>query len=352
MKVKTDCRHFKGDIPCQPHKKHGVHCQDCSYYKKSNTSILIIKLGAAGDVIRTTPILHKLAAEYSNAEITWLTNYPVFVPQMYVQNILEWNLQNLIWLQNRKFDLLLNLDKDKHALGLAQSVPAEQKIGYLPNSCGRCVPANENARHKWLTGLFDDVNRENTKSYPQEIFEICGWNFNQEKYILELPEFEPVLELSETSKIIGLNTGCGARWHTRLWGEENWQKLADALAAEGFLPLLLGGKQEDKLNRKIAAASAAVYLGTFSLANFIHLVNRCSLVVTSVTMTLHIAIALEKKLVVLNNIFNKNEFEMYGLGKILQPDKPCLGCYKNSCTEPCMETISPQMVLQNIEALL
>lgn len=352
MKVKTACRHFKGDIPCQPHKEYGVHCSECAYYEKIDHSILIIKLGAAGDVIRTTPILHKISKEFPKAEITWLTDYPEFVPKRYVQNILAWNLQNVIWLQNREFDLLLNLDKDKPALGLAESVQAEQKIGYLPNNTGKCVPADENAKYKWLTGLFDDVNRKNTKSYPQEIFEICDWKFNQEKYILELPTYEPVFELSQTKKIIGLNTGCGTRWQTRLWGEENWQKLADSLAAEGFLPLLLGGKQEDELNRRIAAASPAVYLGAFSLANFIHLVNRCSLVVTSVTMTMHIAIALEKRLVVLNNIFNKNEFEMYGLGKILEPDKPCLGCYRNSCPEPCLKTISPQTVLQAIEELL
>ena len=314
--------------------------------------MLIMKLGAAGDVIRTTPILYKLLENYPDAEITWLTNFPVFVPKMYVQNILEWNMENVLWLQNREFDLLLNLDKDKHALGLARSIESDQKMGYLPNSSGRCVPANENANHKWLTGLFDDVNRSNKKSYPQEVFEIGGWQYNQEKYILELPTPEPVFELPQNKKIIGLNTGCGLRWQTRMWGEQNWQKLANALSAKGYVPLLLGGRQENEMNSRIAAASAAVYLGTFSLADFIHLVNRCSLVVTSVTMTLHIAIALEKKLVLLNNIFNKNEFEMYGLGKILQPDKSCLGCYKNSCPEPCMETISPQMVLQTITELL
>jgi heptosyltransferase-2 len=39
------------------------------------------------------------------------------------------------------------------------------------------MPANQRAMHKYLTGLFDDVNKANTKNYLQEIFEICGMNF-------------------------------------------------------------------------------------------------------------------------------------------------------------------------------
>jgi heptosyltransferase-2 len=70
-------------------------------------------------------------------------------------------------------------------------------------------------------------------------------------------------------------------------------------------------------------------------------------------MTMHIAIAFEKKIVLFNNIFNKHEFELYGLGKILEPeDKDCLGCYKNSCEFECMSTISPQRVLSVIDELI
>ena len=68
---------------------------------------------------------------------------------------------------------------------------------------------------------------------------------------------------------------------------------------------------------------------------------------------MHIAIALGKKIVLLNNIFNKNEFELYGLGEILQPEgKDCLGCYKNSCEEKCMSTISPNLVFKAVQKLL
>ena len=54
MIFNPDCLHFKGHIPCKPHKQHGYHCADCPSYEKATKRILIIKLGAIGDVIRTT----------------------------------------------------------------------------------------------------------------------------------------------------------------------------------------------------------------------------------------------------------------------------------------------------------
>ena len=67
---------------------------------------------------------------------------------------------------------------------------------------------------------------------------------------------------------------------------------------------------------------------------------------------MHIAIGLEKKIILLNNIFNEHEFELYGLGKIIQPEVDCLGCYKTECSKNCMEMINPDRVIPEIGNLL
>ncbi|GAB6283123.1 MAG: hypothetical protein STSR0008_18790 [Ignavibacterium sp.] len=51
--------------------------------------------------------------------------------------------------------------------------------------------------------------------------------------------------------------------------------------------------------------------------------NNCDLVVTAVTMGMHLAIGLKKQLILFNNVFNKNEFYLYGRGEILEPDFDC-----------------------------
>ena len=83
--------------------------------KDGRFRILIIKLGELGDVIRTTPILHKLRKDYPDAEITWISNTPEFLPDI-VDCKLEFNNKNTLKLQAQEFDLLLNFDKEQESL--------------------------------------------------------------------------------------------------------------------------------------------------------------------------------------------------------------------------------------------
>ena len=78
----SDCIHFRGDLPCAPHKRAGYHCATCPEYHVQEGRILIIKLGATGDVIRTTPLIHKLRETYPDHAIHWLTYSPEVVPAM------------------------------------------------------------------------------------------------------------------------------------------------------------------------------------------------------------------------------------------------------------------------------
>jgi heptosyltransferase-2 len=119
----------------------------------------------------------------------------------------------------------------------------------------------------------------------------------------------------------------------------------------GYGVLLLGGEQEHEKNKEIASFSKASYLGYFPLNDFCGLIDQCNLIVTCVTMALHIAIGLNKKIVLFNNIFNKNEFELYGLGTIVEPDIDCKGCFRQSCDKECMKLITTETVLGKIQQL-
>jgi heptosyltransferase-2 len=70
-------------------------------------------------------------------------------------------------------------------------------------------------------------------------------------------------------------------------------------------------------------------------------------------MMMHIATALKKKLVLMNTIFNPNEFELYGRGIIIGPEKKCDCYFGNTCVhdEPCMQTIQAKTILQAVQSL-
>src|SRR5208337_4411618 len=302
--VKTDCRYYRGAIPCLPHKSRGVHCSDCTEYQRLGKRLLIIKLGAVGDVMRTTPLLIRLKKEFPDAEITWLTYSPEVVPKGWVDNILDFSLPNITWLQQQHFDWIINLDKDREAIALAELLPASRKSGFKMNEYGKCIPMGTPAETlKWLTGIWDDVNQANTLNYMEEIFSICGYDFAGEEYIMPF-EGQSAQRFGKSVTVVGLNTGCGARWTTRLWPEERWSELASLLVAKGYETFLLGGPQEDYKNKKIAKLSGAKYPGVKPLTEFFELVDACDIVVTQVTMAAHVAIALKKYVILLNNIFN------------------------------------------------
>jgi heptosyltransferase-2 len=352
--LKFDCRHFRGDVPCKPHKEHGVHCideagDDCRYYDRTGRKVLIIKLGAIGDVIRTTPLLKKLKEVEPAAEIWWLTHTPEILPSG-IDRILTFTPQNLEVLHNVRFDVIYCLDKDREAGALCAGLSANRKKGFtLAN--GVCKPIDEAAEPKYLTGVFDDWSKLNRKSYQEETFEICGFQFSGEEYIMP-PLEEHKWKLPAKKRIVGLNTGCGGRWTSRLWPDASWVKLARKLKKAGYLPLLLGGEQEHAKNLRLAKQSGALYLGHFPLRKFMSEMDRCELIVTAVTMAMHLAIGLKKKMVLFNNIFNKYEFELYGRGEILEPDFECSCYYSPVCPNNCMQYLSVDTVFESCIRLL
>ena len=354
MTIKTDCFHFLGYIPCKPHKLHGYHCNSCPEYLKRDGRILVIKLAAAGDVIRTTPVLGPLKSEFPSHRIAWLSKYPDLLPKV-IDDPLSFSLESILWLRNTCFDLLINLDKDREACALAKEIKAGRKLGFILDDNGYCRPCDQGAsQDKFITGLFDDENRKNRLSYIEETMAMCGYEFQGEEYILDLPEARVDLKIPGTGSVIGLNTGCGSRWTSRLWPEKYWIELTRLLHDQGNRIMLLGGPEEDDKNARISEITKAYYPGCFSLEEFISVMDRCEVVVTAVTMAMHIAIGLKKKLVLFNNIFNPHEFELYGRGVILAPEQECTCFFQPTCTNEsfCMETLTPGTVLESINCLL
>ncbi len=354
--VKYDCRYFRGHIPCQPNKDHQAICPNCEHYSPVDKKILIIKLGAMGDVIRTTPLAVRFRKEYPNCHITWLTLSPAILPSQGIDTICKYNATSLFILQNRKFDIALNLDKEPEACLLLAKVEAKEKYGFTWEN-GHVAPATPKAKHKILTGFFDQLSQANTKSYLEEIFEICHFDFQGEKYLMDVPPQydqkwkELLREKARGKKVVGLNTGCGARWKTRLWPAKNWIALIRLLENAGYFPMVLGGPDEHEQNLIYQRETGVYYPGTYSLKEFIAISNNCDVIVSAVSMMMHIATALQRPLVLFNNIFNKHEYELYNNGEIVEPETGCECFYGTSCKRErhCMEDLPVQAVLNAVE---
>jgi len=352
--IKFDCKFFKGDIPCGPNKLRGKICDTCDEYSQIKKRILIIKLGAIGDVIRTTPLLVKYRSLFPGCHLSWLTSHPEILSAKYLDEIYMYNFSSVYQLKNAEFDIVVNLDKEQETCMLLNEINSKEKFGFTWSD-NHISAINKAAEDKLLTGLFDELSKENKKSYLREIFEICGFKFNGEPYLIETDnvyseKWNKLKEKASGEKIVGLNTGCGKRWQTRLWPEQYWIDLISRLKENNFFPVLLGGPDEHNGNLKYSEQTGAYYPGIFSLSEFICIVSKCDVIVTAVSMTMHIAIGLEKSLILMNNIFNKNEFELYGRGEIIEPDSGCDCYYGTVCkrNNHCMLDLKPQKLFEAV----
>lgn len=352
-KLRPDCRFFRGDLPCEPHRKSGKVCT-CDEYAPVTRRGVIVKLGAAGDVLRTTPLLRALDPLQTGTKILWVTHSPELMPPEACEAVKP-SAGLMARIASTEWDFCWNLDKDMEACSIASQVNAKERAGYALRD-GVPWPVDDRAVHKFISGLDNPYSKANTLSYVQEIFDIVGLPFRGEEYWLRQPaesSQRAAQEILPGEGWIGLNTGAGWRWPTRIWPEEHWVALIGALQAEGLKPVILGGPEEVELNNRLAAATGAPWPGVKSHDVFYAMVARCACLVTSVTQAMHLAIAARVPLVLFNNIFNPHEFELYGRGEIIGPPTPCDCFYDAVCKtgRDCVREITVQETLAAVRGV-
>lgn len=367
MILKTDCRFFKGDRPCDPHKEKGVKCNDCNYYKPISVKILIIKLDAVGDVLRTTSILKPLKNKYPESYIEWCTrrnSLELFKHNPFVDEVIAFEAESYFRISAEKYDMVINLDTSKLSSAIAANASAKEKIGFVLNKKG-FVEATSEAAQAWLEmSAFDDVKKSNTKSYQKIMYEILNLDFPVEPPMIQTDEKQKerinsrtfVKKISSENPVIGLNVGVGKKWPSKGWPLNKWQELINKLGNNKYNLLLLGGPEEvEFVNRLKNEFSYVIDTGCDnSLLEFAAIVDLCDLVVTADTLALHIGTALDKKIIALFGPTSANEIDLYGKGiKLISPDG-CNCYYKKFCSEAvsCVERITPEMVIEAIDSII
>ncbi|MDR3668402.1 MAG: glycosyltransferase family 9 protein [Ignavibacteriaceae bacterium] len=365
MILRTDCRHFPGDHPCIYNKLEGILCDKCSYYNPVSYKILIIKLDAIGDVLRTTSILHAIKKKYPDSHITWLTksaSKEIFKNNYVVDNIIFFedpDLSSRLFIE--EFDLLLSPDTSPASAALASAARAKEKKGYKMNQLGKVIPVDDRGI-EWLEmGAFDQFKKANKKSYQQIIHEILDLDYARGEIIINLDEKEKELRdrfyvdnhLDRYEFIIGINTGASHRWRFKQWRREGYQELISLLGERRNTAILLyGGYEEKEMNQNLKEKySKVINTGhTNNLREFFALTDLSDIMITGDTMALHAATALKKKVICLFGPTSSNEIEDYGRISKITPTMDCLVCYKQNCdfVPNCMDSISADIIYKSI----
>ena len=223
MEFKRDCKDFPGIFSCDTMTAEGYKdCEGCKFYDKVSKRILIIKLGAMGDVIRTTPLLPLIKKKYPDAHITWLVGEQS-KDLAKADRVLVYSLDNVLRLQNETFDVVFSLEIDVPGSAIANFVKAKEKYGFYLDKDGHPSCFNGSSKF-YLERVFSNyVNKNNNKTYQEMMAEIME---------LDYEKIEPVLNFDNEygedfvkknniqNKLIGIHMGSSPRWPSKVWAKE------------------------------------------------------------------------------------------------------------------------------------
>ncbi|MBI2647217.1 glycosyltransferase family 9 protein [Candidatus Woesearchaeota archaeon] len=318
--------------------------------------IIIIKLGAIGDVIRTTSILQGLKAKYKNCKIDWVTkkeSFDILSNNKLINNIYLINKNTKKVLEDKTYDLVISLDDDYEACELASSINSKRIIGaYVKNNFITYTKDSSLWFDMGLLSKFgkkkaDILKAKNKRTYQEIMYKMLDLDYKKQEPILVIDKksldfskkFSQKNNIKKSDTIIGINTGAGGRWEDKKLSIEKSAEIIDKLnnKIKNIKIILFGGPEEKERNEKIKILVKTKVIDAGcdnSLMEFASLVNLCNVLVTSDSLALHIGVALKKKIVVFFYVTSNKEIELYSRGiKIIGKGKDYCS-YKPKCDYP------------------
>jgi heptosyltransferase-2 len=313
--------------------------------------ILIVKLGAIGDVIRTTSLLAGLKEKFLPEGIDWLTlraARDVLLYNPFINRIITWEEREEL----KAYDLVIALEDDYEVCDFAAQIKAKKQIGcFVKGAKIAYTPSawfDMSAISKFGLEAANRLKQKNRRTFQQHMAQLLGVKFGPYVFNLTLDEIEygrqfvRDLGIGKRERVVGINTGAGKRWQLKALSIEKTIELVKRFTKElGVVSLILGGEEEKERNELICRETGMPNGGIHSLRNFASIINQCQLVVSSDSLAMHFAIALEKKVAAFFGPTSAYEIEMYGRGARVFADMACLLCYKKACDKKpsCMDLL-------------
>ncbi len=257
-------------------------------------TLLIVKLGAAGDVVRTTTILHL----FQGWEVDWLVGQEnrdlIPSPVRNVFTKVDQIPEGIV------YDRLINLEDDfEITKAVSTRVSSDYVFGAMLNEQGEISYTEDSSGwfdmsliSRYGIGKADQIKLANRRSYQEIVFESLGHPFSGEEYILPVPPRE-----SKLRGDIAVAPFAGKRWPMKNWA--HFDKLVNLLSKH-FTVNILPWRQ--------------------SLLEHISDISNHSLVICNDSLPMHLALGLQIPTVALFTCTSPWEIYDYGLlTKLISP---------------------------------
>jgi len=309
--------------------------------------ILIFKLGyteildkeqngrivSLGDVLRTTPILHK----YKENHVTWVTSEeakPLLINNPHINRLMTLDLINSLQLESEEFDKIINLEKVPGICALSDKIRARKvRYGFTFDTQTGEAEALDKAYEVLAVSFKPEYKKKNQRTFQELLFEMLGEKFKGEECILEYKS-----KVKEEYDV-GLNTQVGKKWPSKAWANKNWDKLESLLLEEG-----LNVTRQDKQSKNVLK----------DLYSYMDWISSSKIIVTNDSLGLHLGLAMKKHVLGLFGPTSYKEICFYERGKAIMPSntQECFPCFEPVCEkgiDSCINLITPEKVFQEVK---
>jgi len=328
--------------------------------------ILIIKLGAIGDVVLATPSLRAIRKHFPNAQLTLLVGRDaVELVQNcpYLDDLVVYDpsrkdrrgsrrLRLSSELRRRGFDRVIDLQNNKTSQLLSYLSLAPKRYGFdrgpfrfLVNfkikDPGAMPPVEHQGKLLSLLGIqeMDPTLEVWTRPKDEEAVD----RFLHQEW------------LAGNEPLVGVNLGGSPRWETKRWPVEYIAALCDRLAQDRIRVVVTGSEREKALLQKLLSqvrTKPIVAVGKTNLPELACLIRRCRAFVTVDSAPMHIAASVNVPVIAFFGPTDpRRHFPPTEKGTVLNKKVKCHPCYRCRCPIGliCMTQIKPEEVYRELK---
>ena len=312
--------------------------------------ILIIKLGALGDVINTLPAVIRLKHHF-HAEIHWLVaplslplilNHPaVDKTIVFDRNEKQRIKKTLTTLRRDHYDLTIDFQRTLKSGFFCMAARTGQRLGFDKKRCKELtwlfpftrISPNDPGKHM-LDQYLDFCDHLKIPESPVE------WNISIHPFSREaLPRRYMVLNIGATKK-------------ANLWATEKFTILADLIYQKlGMTTVITGGPEDvdrGKMVETHATGKVINLTGQTTLRELTGILSHSQGVVSCDTGPMHLAVALGTPTIALFGPSSSRRTGPY-VGEVITAPTDCSPCNRRECPHPkCMDRIDPETVYEHI----
>ncbi|MFI5347959.1 MAG: glycosyltransferase family 9 protein [Elusimicrobiota bacterium] len=319
--------------------------------------ILLIKLGALGDVVRTTGLLIPLRRRYGPCLLFWLTSREALplLRGLPIDRTGVLGAKPPSWLSEGSFDLVVGMDEEQRAAHAASAAAAVRRVGAYLDAAGRVRYTPDSELVFGMSLLASDrrradaLKRANRTSYPRLWARVLGLRG-------PLADFRPLLaspgraSRGVGSGVVAVHAGAGRRWPSKRLPIPVAAEIVKRLARAGLSPVLVAGPGEGRRNAAIVRLAGAGKVGPArTLAGLTRWFAGCRAVVATDSLPMHLALAAGVPCVALFGPTSAAEIETFGRAVKLVPKPPCTCFYRPVCSgDSCLGRLDPDAVVKAV----